>query len=52
VVAAGPAAAALGASSLVLLAAVFLVAALAYTVFILNYLLSAAGRSLNTREDL
>lgn len=51
VVAAGPAAA-MGASSLVPLAAVFLVAALAYTVLILNYLLSAAGRSLNAREDL
>jgi len=52
VLAAGPAATALGASSLVPLSAALLGVALAYTVLILNYLLSAAGRSLRTREDL
>jgi hypothetical protein len=52
VVAAGPAAAALGSSWLVPLAAFFLTAALAYTLLVLNYLLAAAGNSLRTREDL
>ena len=51
VLAAGPIAVALGASSLVLLSAALLAVALAYTVLILNYLLSAAGRSLRARED-
>lgn len=52
VVAAGPIAGALGASSLVLLSVALLAVALAYTVLILNYLLRAAGRSLRVREDL
>jgi hypothetical protein len=52
VLAAGPAATAVGASSLVPLSATLLGVALAYTALILNYLLSAAGRSLRTREDL
>ena len=52
VLAAGPAATAVGASSLVPLSLAFLGVALAYTVLILNYLLSAAGRSLRMREDL
>jgi hypothetical protein len=52
VLAAGPVAAGLGASSLVPLSLAFLGVALAYTVIILNHLLSAAGRSLRVREDL
>jgi hypothetical protein len=52
VLAAGPFAGALGGSSLVPLAVALLGAAFAYTVIILNYLLSAAGRSLRVREDL
>ncbi|HEV2389623.1 MAG TPA: putative ABC exporter domain-containing protein [Nitrososphaerales archaeon] len=52
VLAAGPVVTVLGGSSLVPLTAVFLVVALAYTVLALNYLLSAAGRSLQAREDL
>jgi len=52
VLAAGPIAGVLGASSLVLLSIGLLCVALAYTVLMLNYLLSAAGRSLRAREDL
>ena len=52
VLAAGPVAVALGASSLVPLAVALLGVALGYTVVVLNYLLSAAGRSLRVREDL
>jgi Putative ABC exporter len=52
VLASGPVAGGLGASSLVLLSVALLAVALAYTVLILNYLLSAAGRSLRAREDL
>ncbi|MDA4115093.1 MAG: putative ABC exporter domain-containing protein [Thaumarchaeota archaeon] len=52
VLAAGPAASAVGSSALVPLSVAFLGVALAYTVLALNYLLSAAGRSLRTREDL
>jgi Putative ABC exporter len=42
----------LGAPSLALLSASLLCVSLAYTVLILNYLLSAAGGSLRMREDL
>jgi len=52
VLAAGPVAGALGASSVALLSVGLLCVALAYTFLILNYLLSAAGRSLRVREDL
>jgi hypothetical protein len=52
VLASGPIVGAVGTSSLALLAVILLAAALAYTLFILNYLLSAAGRSLHAREDL
>ena len=52
VLAAGQVPETLSASSLVLLSAGLLAVALAYTVLILNYLLSAAGRSLRAREDL
>jgi hypothetical protein len=52
VLAAGPLASDFGGSSLALLSAALLAVALAYTVLILNYLLSAAGRSLRAREDL
>ena len=52
VLAAGPFALAFGASSLLLLSATLLAVALAYTALMLNYLLSAAGRSLRAREDL
>ena len=50
--AAGPIAGYLGASWLVLLSVGLLSVALAYSFLILNYLLSAAGRSLRSREDL
>jgi len=52
VLAAGPAVVAAGSSALVPLCVAFLGVALAYTVLALNYLLSAAGRSLLLREDL
>jgi hypothetical protein len=52
VLASGPVVGALGASSLVPLTVVLLGVAFAYTVLILNYLLSAAGASLRTREDI
>ena len=52
VLASGPIAGAVGAQSLALLAACLLAVDLAYTVFILNYVLSAAGKSLRAREDL
>jgi len=52
VLAAGPMEVALGASALVPLSVALLGLALAYTVLILDYLLSAAGRSLGAREDL
>jgi hypothetical protein len=52
VLAAGQVAGALGTSSLALLAVALFAVALTYTVLILNYLLSAAGRSLRAREDL
>jgi hypothetical protein len=41
-----------GVPSLMVLAAGLLCVGMAYSVFILNYLLSAAGRSLRSREDL
>jgi hypothetical protein len=52
VLAAGEVPGALGASSLLVISVVLLCVGAAYSVFILNYLLSAAGRSLRTREDL
>lgn len=52
VLAAGPVAGTLGPSSLVPLSVALLCLALAYTVIVLRYLLSAAGRSLRVREDL
>ena len=52
VLVAGPVAGALGTSSLLPLSVVLLGVALAYTLLILNYLLSAAGRSLRAREDV
>jgi hypothetical protein len=48
----GAIAGAMGAASLPLLAAVLLAVCLAYTVVILNFLLSAAGKSLRMREDI
>ena len=52
VLASGPILGVVGASSLALLVTLLLIVELAYTVVILSYLLSAAGRSLRAREDL
>ena len=52
VLAAGLVAGALGSSSLLPLTFVLLGVAVAYTALIIDYLLSAAGRSLRVREDL
>jgi len=52
VLASGPLIGFVGAGQLPLLAAGLLVVELVYSVVILNYLLSAAGRSLQVREDL
>ncbi len=52
VLASGPLVGALGIGSLPILGLGLLTVELAYCVFILNYLLSAAGRSLREREDI